>query len=56
LERLLREPLVHFLGLAVALFVTAELVGSGDTTIEITQDEIEDRIMQVEAEEGAPLA
>ncbi len=55
LERLLREPLVHFLGLAAALFVMAELVGSGDTTIEITQDEIEYRIMQVEAEEDAPL-
>ena len=55
LERLLREPLVHFLGLAAALFVMAELVGSSDTTIEITQDEIEYRIMQVEAEEGAPL-
>ena len=55
LERFLREPLVHFLGLAAALFVMAELVGSGDTTIEITQDEIEYRIMQVEAEEGAPL-
>ena len=55
LERLLREPLVHFLGLAAALFVMAELVGSSDTTIEITQDEIEYRIMQVEAEEDAPL-
>ena len=55
LERLLREPLVHFLGLAIALFMTAEVIGSGDTTIEITQDEIEYRIMQVEAEEGTPL-
>jgi hypothetical protein len=52
---LLREPLLHFVVLAAALFGASALLGPGDDVIEIGEDEIEWRILQVEAEEGRRL-
>jgi hypothetical protein len=51
----LREPLLHFVALAAVLFGVSALLGPGDDVIEITRDEIEWRVLQVEAQEGQPL-
>lgn len=51
----LREPLVHFVLLAAALFGASALLGPGDDVIEITRDQVEWRILQVEAQEGRRL-
>ncbi|MDH3207580.1 MAG: peptidylprolyl isomerase [Gemmatimonadota bacterium] len=51
----MREPLVHFVALAALLFGVSALFGPGDDVIEITRDEIEWRILQVEAQEGQRL-
>jgi hypothetical protein len=51
----LREPLVHFVALAAVLFGVSALFGAGDQVIEITQEQIEWRILQVEAQEGQRL-
>jgi hypothetical protein len=53
---MLREPLVHFVALAAVLFGVSALFGGGDDSIEITRDEIEWRILQVEAQEGQQLS
>lgn len=55
LRSVLREPLLHFLALAAVLFGVSALFGRGDDVIEITRDEIEWRILQVEAQEGQRL-
>ena len=49
------EPPVHFVLLAAALFGASALLGPGDNLIEITRDDLEWRILQVEAEEGRSL-
>jgi hypothetical protein len=55
LRRVLREPLLHFVLLAAVLFALSALFGRNDAAIEISQDEIEWRILQVEAQEGQRL-
>lgn len=55
LESVLREPLLHFVLLAAVLFGASAVLGPGDDVIEITRDQIEWRILQVEAEEGRRL-
>ncbi|MGD2045664.1 MAG: peptidyl-prolyl cis-trans isomerase [Gemmatimonadota bacterium] len=55
LRAVLREPLVHFVLLAAVLFGVSALLGPGDDVIEITQDQLEWRILQVEAQEGRKL-
>jgi hypothetical protein len=54
--RALREPLTHFVLLAAALFAVGALFRSGGDVIEVTGAELEWRVMQVEAQEGAPLS
>lgn len=54
-KRALREPLLYFMLLAAGLFAVSALVGPGDDVIEVSREELEYRILQVEAEEGAPL-
>jgi hypothetical protein len=56
LRAVLREPLLHFVLLAAVLFGASALFGRGDSVIDITQDEIDFRILQVEAEEGRRLS
>ncbi len=51
----MREPLLHFVLLAAALFGASSLLGPSDDAIEITQEELEWRILQVEAQEGRRL-
>lgn len=51
----LREPLVHFVLLAVVLFAASALIGRGDDVIEITQDQLEWRVLQLETQEGRTL-
>lgn len=55
LRSVLREPLLHFVLLAAALFGVSALLGPGDDVIEITREEIDWRILQVEAQEGQTL-
>lgn len=55
LRSVLREPLLHFVVLAAALFGASALIGPGENVIEITQDELEWRILQMEAQEGRAL-
>ena len=55
LRSMLREPLVHFVLLAAVLFGMSALLGPGDDVIEITLEELEWRILQVEAQEGQTL-
>jgi hypothetical protein len=55
LNRALREPLLHFGVLAAALFVAAAVLRPDDDRIEVSRDELEYRILQVEAREGAAL-
>ena len=51
-----REPVFHFLLLAAGLFAASSLLGRGDQVIEISREEIEWRILQVEANEGGRLS
>jgi len=51
----LREPLVHFVLLAVVLFGVSRAFGGGANVIDITNDEIDWRVMQFEAQEGRAL-
>ena len=55
LAKALREPLLHFAGLAAALFVIAAVAGREDDVIEVSRAELDWRIEQVEAREG-PLS
>ncbi len=55
LTKVLREPLLHFAALAAALFVTAAVVRRDDDVIEVSRQELDWRIEQVEAREG-PLS
>jgi hypothetical protein len=48
----LREPLLHFAALAAALFVTAAVVRRDDDVIEVSRQELDWRIEQVEVQEG----
>jgi hypothetical protein len=52
LTKALREPLLHFALLAAALFVTAAVLRRDDDVIEVSRQELEWRIEQVEAQEG----
>ncbi len=56
LKSVVREPLFHFVLLAAGLFVMARVVGPDERLIEITSQEIEWRLLQLEAERGAPLS
>ena len=51
----MREPLFHFVLLTAALFALAALFGPGSDVIEVSREEIEWRILQIEAEEGKYL-
>ena len=55
LSGVVREPLFYFVLLAAALFVLAALFGPGSDVIEVSREEIEWRILQVEAEQGKRL-
>jgi hypothetical protein len=55
LDKAMREPLLHFAALAAALFVIAGVVRGDDDTIEVSRQELDWRIEQVEAREG-PLS
>jgi hypothetical protein len=55
LRSVLREPLLHFVLLAAVLFGLGALLGSADNVIEITQEELDWRTLQVEAQEGQSL-
>jgi hypothetical protein len=55
LTKALREPLLHFAALAAALFVVAAVVRRDDDLIEVSRQELDWRIEQVEAREG-PLS
>jgi len=55
LRGVVREPLFHFVLLAAALFALAALFGPGSDVIEVSREEIEWRILQVEAEQGKRL-
>ena len=51
-----REPLLHFALLAAGLFAIAAVVRRDDDVIEVTRQELDWRILQVEAREGATLS
>ena len=55
LRAVVREPLFHFVVLTAALFAVGSLFGPGDDVIEVSQEEIEWRILQVEVGQDAPL-
>ena len=55
LRETVREPLFHFVLLTAALFVLSALFGSGSDVIEVSREEIEWRILEIEAEEGKYL-
>ena len=55
LRETVREPLFHFVLLTAALFVLSALFGSGSEVIEVSREEIEWRILEIEAEEGKYL-
>jgi hypothetical protein len=55
LDKAMREPLLHFAALAAALFVIAGVVRRDDDRIEVSRQELDWRIDQVEAREG-PLS
>ena len=55
LGAVLREPLLHFVLLAALLFGVSALFGGGDNVIDITNDEIDWRVLQFEAQEGRKL-
>jgi hypothetical protein len=52
LTKVVREPLLHFAALAAALFVTAAVVRRDEDVIEVSRQELDWRIQQVEAREG----
>ncbi|HBE00436.1 MAG TPA: hypothetical protein DC060_19850, partial [Gemmatimonadetes bacterium] len=54
-KAVVREPLFHFLLLAAALFVVGSLFTRSDDVIEVSREEIEWRILQVEAGRGTRL-
>jgi len=56
LARALREPLTHFVLLAAALFVPGAFFRAGEDVIAVSGAELEWRVRQVEAQEGAPLS
>lgn len=53
LTKALREPLLHFALLAAGLFAVAAVLRRDDDVIEVTRQELDWRILQVEAREGA---
>jgi hypothetical protein len=55
LDKAMREPLLHFAALAVALFVIGALVRPDEDVIVVSRQELDWRIEQVEAREG-PLS
>lgn len=55
LRAVLREPLLHFVLLAALLFGVSALLGGGGNVIDITNDEIDWRVQQFEAQEGRKL-
>jgi hypothetical protein len=55
LDKAMREPLLHFAALAAALFVIAGVIRRDDDVIEVSRQELDWRIEQVEAREG-PLS
>lgn len=52
LAKAVREPLLHFLVLAAALFGAAAALRGDEDVIEVTRQELDYRIFQVEAREG----
>jgi peptidyl-prolyl cis-trans isomerase C len=56
LAKAVREPLLHFLVLATALFAVAAVVRRDDDAIRVTRQELDYRILQVEAREGSLTA
>ncbi len=52
----MREPLFHFVLLTAALFVLSALFESGSDVIEVSREEIEWRILEIEAEQGKYLS
>lgn len=52
LATIVREPLLHFVLAAAALFAIGAVLGPGDDLIEVSRAELDYRIMQVEAQEG----
>ena len=55
LDKAMREPLLHFAALAAALFVVSGVMRRDDDVIEVSRQELDWRIEQVEAREG-PLS
>jgi hypothetical protein len=55
IDKAMREPLLHFAVLAVALFVIGGVMRRGDDVIEVSRQELDWRLEQVEAREG-PLS
>lgn len=55
LTKVLREPLLHFTVLAGALFALAAVLTPNDEVIEVSRQELDWRILQVEAQEGTKL-
>lgn len=53
LAKAAREPLLHFLVLAGALFAVAAVLRRDEDVIQVTRQELEYRILQVEEREGA---
>ena len=51
----LREPTTHFVLLALALFLAADVIGSRNDVIDVDPAEIERRIEQIERERGGSL-
>ena len=56
LRAVVREPLVHFVLAAAALFALGSITRSGADVIEVSAEELAWRVLQVEAQEGAPLS
>jgi hypothetical protein len=52
LHKAMREPLLHFAALAVALFVIGGVMRRDEDVIEVSRQELDWRIEQVEAREG----
>jgi hypothetical protein len=52
LDKAIREPLMHFAALAAALFVIAAVTRRDEDRIEVSRQELDWRIEQVEAREG----
>jgi hypothetical protein len=56
LSKAVREPLFHFALLAAGLFAAAAVLRPDDDVIEVTRQELDWRILQVEAREGTTLS